>query len=44
MLTLYSVDNENNDIIEFKYIFDPNSFIAYLPIAEKILNSIRINN
>lgn len=44
MLTLYSVDNKNNNIIEFKYIFDPNSFIAYLPIAEKILNSIRINN
>lgn len=44
MLTLYSVDNKNNNIIEFKYIFDPNSFIAYLPIVEKILNSIRINN
>jgi hypothetical protein len=44
MLTLYSVDNKNNLIIEFKYIFDPNSFMTYLPIAEKILDSIRIKN
>lgn len=44
MLTLYSIDNKHNNFIEFKYIFDPNSYITYLPITEKILDSIRIKN
>jgi len=44
MLTLYSMDNKHNYLIEFKYSFDPNSYITYLPITEKILDSIRIKN
>ncbi|MDX1372155.1 MAG: hypothetical protein R3321_06775 [Nitrososphaeraceae archaeon] len=44
MLTLYSIDNKHHNLIEFKYIFDPNSYITYLPITEKILDSIRITN
>ena len=42
MLTLYSIDRNNHFLIKYNYISDANAFMAYLPIAEKILDSIKI--
>ena len=42
MLTLYSIDRNNDVLIKYNYISDANGFMIYLPIAEKILDSIKI--
>ncbi len=43
MLNLYAIDKTNDLVLIYKYNFDANSYILYLPIAEKILDSIKIN-
>lgn len=43
MLNLYAIDKTNDLLLMYKYNFDANSYILYLPIAEKILDSIKIN-
>jgi hypothetical protein len=43
MLNLYAIDKTNDLLLMYKYNFDANSYIPYLPIAEKILDSIKIN-
>lgn len=42
ILTLYAIDKNNDLILMFKYISDANNFTAYLPLAEKVLDSIKI--
>ncbi|HJT84666.1 MAG TPA: hypothetical protein VJ697_09295 [Nitrososphaeraceae archaeon] len=42
MLTLYSIDTNNDLLLKYNYISDANAFMTYLPIAEKILDSIKI--
>jgi hypothetical protein len=42
MLTLYSIDWNNHFLIKYNYISDANAFMTYLPIAEKILDSMKI--
>jgi hypothetical protein len=42
MLTLYSIDTNNDVLLKYSYISDANAFMTYLPIAEKILDSIKI--
>lgn len=43
MLNLYAIDKTNDLLLMYKYNFNANSYILYLPIAEKILDSIKIN-
>jgi len=43
VLNLYTIDKTNDLLLMYKYNFDANSYILYLPIAEKILDSIKIN-
>lgn len=42
MLTLYAIDTDNDLLLTYNYISDANAFMTYLPIAEKILDSIKI--
>jgi len=42
MLTLYSIDKDSDVLIKYNYIADANAFMTYLPIAEYILDSIKI--
>ena len=42
MLTLYSIDRNHDVLIKYNYISDANAFMTYLPLAEYILDSIRI--
>lgn len=42
MLTLYSIDKDNDVLIKYNYISDANAFMTYLPIAEYFLDSIKI--
>ena len=42
MLTLYAIDKDNDLVLMYKYISDANTFMTYLPLAEKILDSIKI--
>ena len=44
ILTLYAIDKDNNLVLKYKYISDANVFMTYLPLAEKILDSIKILN
>lgn len=42
ILTLYAIDKDSDLVLTFKYISDANNFMTYLPLAEKILDSIKI--
>ncbi len=42
MLTLFAIDTDKDLLLTYKYISDANAFMTYLPIAEKILDSIKI--
>ena len=42
MLTLYTIDKDNDHVLMYTYISDANNFMTYLPLAEKILDSIKI--
>lgn len=44
ILTLYAIDKDNDLVLMYKYISDANVFMTYLPLAEKILDSIKILN
>ena len=44
MLTLYSIDTDSNVLLKYNYIADANAFMTYLPIAEYILDSLKILN
>lgn len=42
MLTLYATDKNHDIVLVYKYTAEANAFMNYLPIAEKILDSIKI--
>lgn len=42
MLTLYAIDKDNDLVLMYTYISDANNFMTYLPLAENILDSIKI--
>ena len=42
ILTLYAIDKDNDLVLVYTYISDANTFMTYLPLAEKILDSIKI--
>ena len=42
MLTLYAIDTDKDLLLTYNYVSDANAFMTYLPIAEKILDSIKI--
>ena len=44
ILTLYAIDKDNDLVLMYKYISDANVFMTYLPLAEKIMDSIKILN
>ena len=44
ILILYAIDKDNDLVLIYKYISDANTFMTYLPLAEKILDSIKILN
>ena len=44
ILFLYAIDKDNDLVLIYKYISDANTFMSYLPVAEKILDSIKILN
>ncbi|MGD1838275.1 MAG: hypothetical protein ACPKPY_09510 [Nitrososphaeraceae archaeon] len=41
-LNLFAIDKKNNYLLNYEFHFDPNYYATYLPIAEKILDSIKI--
>jgi hypothetical protein len=42
MLILYTIDKNHEIVLIYKYIAEANAFMTYLPVAEKILDSIKI--
>jgi hypothetical protein len=42
MLTLYAIDTDNDLLLTYNFVSDANAFMTYLPIAEKILDSIKV--
>ena len=42
MLTLYAIDTDKDLLLKYNYVSDANAFMTYLPITEKILDSIKI--
>lgn len=43
MLTLYTTDKNHDIVLVYKYTAEANAFMTYLPVAEKILDSIKIS-
>ena len=43
ILTLYAIDKDDDLVLVYTYISDANTFMTYLPLAEKILDSIKIS-
>jgi hypothetical protein len=43
MLTLYTTDKNHDIVLIYKYTADANAFMTYLPVAETILDSIKIS-
>lgn len=42
MLTLYAIDTDNDLLLAYNFVSDANAFMTYLPIAENILDSIKV--
>jgi hypothetical protein len=43
MLALYTIDKNHDTVLIYKYTAEANAFMTYLPVAEKILDSIKIS-